>query len=582
MRWSRQLLPTLREIPLEAEIPSHQLMLRAGLIRRLGAGLYTFLPVGLRALRKVERIVREEMDRAGALEVLMPALQPTDLWERTGRLESLRDVMFRVGDRQERGLVLGPTHEEVITDLVAREVNSWRQLPRTFYQIQTKFRDEIRPRFGLMRAKEFIMKDAYSFDADSEGADASYRAMYEAYERIFRRCGLRAKAVEADTGAMGGKSSHEFMVLADSGEDGIVECDRCSYAANRERAEARPDETLPWPADAASLESVPTPGARTIEEVSRFLGVPPQRLVKTLIYLADGQPVAALLPGDRELNEIKLRNALGAKTVQLADDATIERVTGAPVGFAGPQGLKIPLWADQRLRGCRGAVTGANRADTHALHFDLARDAGAAVTFADLAFAREGDGCPRCAEGRLREKRGIEVGHVFRLGTKYSEALHAEFLDEAGQRRTIIMGCYGIGVTRTLQAVIEQHHDEQGIIWPVSVAPYTVEVLAINMQSAACVAAAEAAVAALEQAGLDVLYDDRDARPGVKFNDADLLGLPYRVSVGDRALARGVVEIKRRADGSVVEVAPAELAARLSAMVREDETRLNDGAPLQG
>jgi len=578
MRWSRQLLPTLREVPLEAEIPSHQLALRAGLIRRLGAGLYIFLPAGLRALRKVERIIREEMDRAGAIEVLMPALQPAEIWERTGRLESLKDVMFHVGDRQDRGLVLGPTHEEVITELVAREINSWRQLPRTFYQIQTKFRDEIRPRFGLMRAKEFIMKDAYSFDADAEGADASYQAMYAAYERIFRRCGVRAKAVEADTGAMGGKSSHEFMVLADSGEDGIVECDHCAYAANRERAEARAGEAPAWPDDAAPLEMVPTPGARTIEEVSKFLGVPAGRLVKTLVYLADGNPVAALVPGDRELNEIKLRNALGARALQLADDATIERVTGAPVGFAGPCGLKIPVWADGRLKGCRGAVTGANRADTHAIHFNLDRDAGTVVAFSDLAFAREGDGCPRCAAGVLREKRGIEVGHVFRLGTKYSEALHAEYLDEAGQRKTIIMGCYGIGVTRTLQAVIEQHFDANGIRWPVSVAPYTVEVVAINMQSPACVAAAEAAVAALEAAGIDVLYDDRDARPGVKFNDADLLGLPYRVSVGERSLARGVLEIKRRADGQMTEVPPADLAARLSRMIRDDEARLANGA----
>ncbi len=577
MRWSRQLLPTLREVPLEAEIPSHQLLLRAGLIRRLGAGLYTFLPAGLRALRKVERIVREEMDRAGALEVLMPALQPAELWERTGRLETMKDVMFHIGDRQERGLVLGPTHEEVITDLAAREINSWRQLPRTFYQIQTKFRDEIRPRFGLMRAKEFIMKDAYSFDADTEGALRSYRAMYEAYERIFRRCGLRAKAVEADTGAMGGKSSHEFMVLAESGEDGVIECDHCSYAANRERAEAR-EVAAAWPEDAAPMEIVPTPGARTIEEVSKFLDAPPARLVKTLIYLADERPIAALVPGDRGLNEIKLRQALGAAVVRLADDATIERVTGAPVGFAGPAGLQIPIVADWRLRGARGVVSGANRADAHVRHLDLARDVSADISWADLAFPRAGDPCPRCAEGTLRELRGIEVGHVFLLGTKYSEALHAEYLDEAGARKTIIMGCYGIGVTRTLQAVIEQRHDANGIVWPVTIAPYPVEILALNMQSPSCVAAAEAAETALAAAGIEALYDDRDARAGVKFNDADLLGLPYRVSIGDRSLGRGVVEIKRRADGRVTEVPPSELAATLATMIREEEARLSDGA----
>ena len=578
MRWSRQLLPTLREVPLEAEIPSHQLLLRAGLARRLAAGLYIFLPAGLRALRKVERIVREEMDRIGALEVLMPALQPTELWERTGRLDALREVMFRLRDRQDRDLVLGPTHEEVITDLVAREINSWRQLPRTFYQIQTKFRDEIRPRFGLMRAKEFIMKDAYSFDADEVGADRSYQAMYEAYERIFRRCGLRAQAVEADTGAMGGKSSHEFMVVAESGEDGIVECGACGYAANRERAEAAIGP-VQWPEDRASPAEVATPAARTIEQVSRSLGVPPARMIKTLIYLADGRPVAALVPGDRELNEIKLRRAAGAEDVRLADDSMIERVTGAPVGFAGPIGLSVPILADERLRGGRGLVAGANRADAHLLHVDLERDVRN-IQFADLAFTRAGDACPRCAGGTLSERRGIEVGHVFRLGTKYSRALGAEFLDEAGVRRTAIMGCYGIGVTRTLQAVIEQNHDEQGIVWPVPVAPYAAEVVIVNMQSVPCVEMGEQLYSELGQAGLDPLLDDRDVRPGVKFNDADLLGLPFRITVGDRSLARGVVEIRCRATGEVIETAPAEAAGRVAERVREEEAKLAYGAPI--
>ncbi len=568
MRWSRQLLPTLREAPLEAEIPSHQLLLRAGLARRLGAGLYTFLPAGLRALRKVEQIIREEMDRAGALEVLMPALQPTDLWARTGRLETLRDVMFHVRDRQERDLVLGPTHEEVITDLVAREINSWRQLPRTFYQIQTKFRDEIRPRFGLMRAKEFIMKDAYSFDADEAGADASYRAMYSAYERIFQRCGVRTKAVEADTGAMGGKSSHEFMVLAESGEDGLVECERCAYAANRERAESATAPRIEWPEDRAPAEIVATPGARTIEQVSQYLDVAPSRLVKTLIYLADSRPIAALVPGDRELNEIKLRRATGAEALTLADDATIERVTGAPVGFAGPIGLNVPIWADLWLRGGRGLIAGANRADAHVVHVDFERDVGE-LAFADLAFARGGDPCPRCSDGVLREQRGIEVGHVFRLGTKYSRALGAEFLDESGVRKPVIMGCYGIGVTRTLQAVIEQNRDEQGIRWPISVAPWSVEVVVVNLQNAACVETGERLYAELGAAGLDPLLDDRDARPGVKFNDADLLGLPFRVTVGERSLARGVVEIRRRAGGDVVELPPAEAVTWLVGQVRK-------------
>jgi len=569
----------LREVPLEAEIPSHQLLLRAGLARRLAAGLYTFLPAGLRALRKIEAIVREEMDRAGALEVLMPALQPPDLWQRTGRMETLREVMFRLRDRQDREMVLGPTHEEVITDLVAREINSWRQLPRTFYQIQTKFRDEIRPRFGLMRAKEFIMKDAYSFDTDEDGADRSYQAIYAAYERIFRRCGLRVKAVEADTGAMGGKSSHEFMVPAESGEDGIVECDRCSYAANREQAEARPEPTT-GPDDTAEPVAIPTPGARTIEQVSSALGVPPGRLVKTLIYLADGRPIAALVPGDRELNEIKLRRAVEAQEIRLADDLTIEQVTGAPVGFAGPIGLSVPIWADVRLRGARGMVVGGNRSDTHIIHVDLDREVPH-LRFAELAFARSGDRCPRCAPGRLQESRGIEVGHVFRLGTKYSRALGAEFLDEAGARRPAVMGCYGIGVTRTLQAVIEQHHDEKGILWPASVAPFVAEIVLLNPQNAVAAETANHLYEALRRAGLDPLLDDRDARPGVKFNDADLLGLPYRVNIGDRSLARGVVEIVRRRDGTVVEMPPEQAAAWLADRLRAEIEGGTDGAPLQ-
>lgn len=550
VRWSKQLIPTLREAPQEAEIPSHQLMLRAGLIRKLASGLYTFLPLGLRALRKVERIVREEMDRAGALEILMPALHPQEIWEQTGRFDVLKDVMFKIRDRQERPMVLGPTHEEIVTDLVAHEVSSYRQLPINLYQIQTKFRDEIRPRFGLMRAKEFIMKDAYSFDTSWEGAEASYQAMYAAYKRIFKRCGLRTKIVEADTGAMGGSSSHEFMVLADSGEDGLVECEKCPYAANLERAETALEGAPRVFADAEKMpEVVATPGRRTIEEVADFFKSPPERFIKTLIYLADGAPVAVLVPGEREVNEIKLRRALKAESVTLADDATIQRVTGAPVGFAGPVGLTIRMIADLRLRGVRGAISGANRNDAHVVNVDLARDTTVAE-FADLVFAREGDGCPRCG-GRLVQKRGIEVGHVFKLGTKYSEKLGATYLDAEGKQHPAIMGCYGIGVTRTLQAVIEQCHDKDGIIWPVSIAPYDVQILAVNMQHAESVQIAEKLVAELEARGVEVLYDDRDERPGVKFKDADLLGLPVRVSVGEKSLAKGGVEIRLRHSGEV-------------------------------
>ncbi|MBU0678080.1 MAG: proline--tRNA ligase [Verrucomicrobia bacterium] len=574
MRWSKQLIPTLREVPQEAEIASHQLMLRAGLIRRLGAGLYTFLPMGLRALRKVERIIREEMDRAGALEVLMPALQPAEIWERTGRLDAMADVMFRISDRQSRALVLGPTHEEIITDLAAREIASYRDLPRNFYQIQTKFRDEIRPRFGLMRAKEFIMKDAYSFDADWDATQRSYDAMYEAYARIFQRCGLRTKIVEADTGAMGGSSSHEFMVLADSGEDGIVECDGCSYAANLERAESRTNSGGVFEGADKSIDEVRTPETRTIEEVAKFFKSEPGRQIKTLIYVVDGKPVAVLCPGDREINEIKLARTLNAGAVELADDATIEEATGAPVGFAGPVGLGIPVYADIKLKGIRGAITGANKEDAHIVNVDLDRDAKV-KEYADLTFAKAGDGCPRCEGGHLVEQRGVEVGHVFKLGTKYSEALGARYLDADGKEKPVIMGCYGIGVTRTLQAVIEQSHDKDGIVWPMSVAPYEVEVLAISAQDPETMRVCDEIVTEAESAGIEVLFDDRDDRPGVKFKDADLVGLPLRLSVGERSLAKGVVEIKCRETGEVEEVPVANASAVLLQRVTDLKSRLS-------
>ena len=568
IRWSQQLIPTLREAPAEAEIPSHQLMLRAGLIRKLAGGLYTFLPLGLRALRKVERIVREEMDGAGAQEILMPAMHPQELWERTGRFDVLKDVMFKIKDRQERNLVLGPTHEEVVTDLVAHEVQSYRQLPINLYQIQTKFRDEIRPRFGLMRAKEFVMKDAYSFDMDLAGVEKSYQAMYRAYERIFKRAGLRTKAVEADTGAMGGSASHEFMVLAEAGEDGVIECDACAYAANLERAEGVGRGEKNFAEADQAVVTVATPNRKSIMGVSAFFQSPPARLIKTLIYLADEKPVAALVPGDREVNELKLKRALKAKTLVLADDATVAQVTGAPVGFAGPVGLTIPLIADEKLQGYRGAIAGANQADAHLVHVDLARDAQI-TSWADISNANAGDGCPRCGKGTLVAKRGIEVGHVFKLGTKYSEALGAGYLDVAGQRQTAIMGCYGIGVTRTLQSVIEQSHDVNGIIWPISIAPYQVEVLPINVAHAPTMEAAHKIAAELEAAGFDVLFDDRDERPGVKFKDADLLGLPIRVNVGEKGLAKGVLEIKLRHNGEMRTAAPDQTLAAVVAAAQE-------------
>ncbi len=543
MHWSKTLIPTLRDIPQEAEIPSHQLMLRAGLIRKLSGGLYTFLPLGLRALRRVERIVREEMDRAGAIEVLMPALHPREIWDQSGRYEVLRDVMFRMRDRQDREMVLGPTHEEIVTDLVAHQINSYRQLPKTIYQIQTKFRDEIRPRFGLMRAKEFIMKDAYSFDADWEGVEQSYQAMYNAYTRIFERCGLRVKVVEADTGAMGGSSSHEFMVLADSGEDGLVECTGCAYAANLERAERMPPANESK-GDPAPLCEVKTPHRRTVEEVAAFLHVRPEEMIKTLIYLCEEQPVAVLVPGNRELNEHKLARALEGRPIRMADEETVVKTTGAPLGFAGPAGLRIPVYADQELKTLRQHVAGANRADAHVIHLNLARDASVTAFF-DLATAREGDMCPRCGAS-MREKRGIEVGHVFKLGTKYSERFQAQYLDAEGRRQTMIMGCYGIGVTRTLQAIIEQSHDEQGIVWPATVAPYAASLLVLNTEHAESLIVAEQLASALSACGLETLLDDRDERPGVKFKDADLIGLPLRIVVSERSLAEKKVEIKRR------------------------------------
>ncbi len=545
MRWSQTLISTLREAPQDAEINSHKLMIRASLIMKLGGGLYTFLPLGLRALRKVERIVREEMDRAGAVEILMPALQPREIWDQSGRYEILRDAMFKIRDRQEREMVLGPTHEEVVTDLAARQINSYRQLPKTFYQIQTKFRDEIRPRFGLMRAKEFSMKDAYSFDVSWEAADVSYQAMYDAYVRIFKRCGLKTKVVEADTGAMGGNFSHEFMVLADSGEDGLAECESCAYAANLERAERSQLKLEPKNTDQLP-QQIATPNKRTIEEVASFLKLKPTNLLKTLIYVADGKPIAVLVQGNRELNEHKLRRALGGVTLQMADDATIEKVTGAPVGFAGPVGLNIPVYADAELQTSRVYAVGANLADTHLINVVLQRDAKI-TEYYDLVIVREGDLCPRC-NSKLREKRGIEVGHVFKLGTKYSKAFDAGYLDAEGNRQIAVMGCYGIGVTRTLQAVIEQSADANGIIWPLNIAPFQVCLVVPNVQHPESMRAAEKLLAELESSGIEVIFDDRDERPGVKFKDADLLGIPIRVVISERSLSEGCAEIKQRSE----------------------------------
>lgn len=568
MRWTKNFVPTLKETPQEAEIRSHQLLLQAGLIRRLSAGLYTYMPMGLRALRKVENIVRQEMDAAGAIEVLMPAMQPAEIWETSGRLASMGEVMYSCVDRQGRDMVLGPTHEEVITSLAAREIASYRQLPVNFYQIQTKFRDEIRPRFGAMRAKEFIMKDAYSFDADWDGATASYEAMYEAYIRIFERCGLDTKVVEADTGAIGGQSSHEFMVLADSGEDGLVDCTQCEYAANLEKAESAATDPLVFPDCEKACETVETPGQRTIDEVSTFLGIEKRQLLKTLIYLVDDQPIAVLLPGDREINELKLARVIGGEKLELADDDTILKATRAPTGFAGPVGIDIPVYADRMLRGCKGGVSGANCADAHILNIDIERDCTIA-DYIDVIFAREGDSCPRCG-ALLDEKRGIEVGHVFKLGTKYSQAFGARYLNSEDKEQDMIMGCYGIGISRTLQSVIEQNYDDDGIVWPVSVAPCQVEVLAINASDDQVIAAAAQIESELEAAGIEVLMDDRNESPGFKFKDADLLGLPLRINVGRRGLDAGIVDIRVRRSGERRDVAIGDIVSEVQAFLKDN------------
>lgn len=566
MRWSRTLISTLRDDPQEAEIASHKLMVRAGLVQKLSGGLYTFLPLGLRSLHKIMQIVREEMDRAGAQEILMPALQPAELWEKSGRLAAMGPNMFKLRDRLDRLMALGPTHEEVVTEVLSGAISSYRQLPCTVYQIQTKFRDEIRPRFGLMRAKEFIMKDAYSFDTSFEAADASYQAMYDAYTRIFKRCGLDAHPVEADTGDIGGKWSHEFMVLADSGEDGIVGCPACGYAANQERAERK--IAAPADPDCPAIESVPTPNARTIDDLVKFFGCRADAFVKTLIYLADGKPVAACVPGDRELNELKFRRLLGVKKLELADEATIRKVTGAPVGFAGPVGLAmpVPVYADQALKGAKDRITGANKEGTHIKHVDLARDAKI-TAYEDLVIVGAGDICPHCGQP-MNLKRGIEVGHVFKLGTKYTEAFDARYLSVEGKRELMVMGCYGIGVTRTLQAVIEQNHDKDGILWPASVAPFAVTLLELDPKDAKVCEIVDTLEKALEAKGIDVFVDDREERPGVKFKDADLIGCPVRVVVGARGLAKGGIEIKARASKDVKLVPPEQAVAEIEALLK--------------
>jgi prolyl-tRNA synthetase len=544
MLYSRLLIPTLKEVPAEAEAASHILLFRAGMIRKLASGIYDYLPLGLQVLRKVENIVREEMNRAGAQEVLLPAVQPAELWQESGRWQIYGKELLRFQDRHGRNCCFGPTHEEVITDLVRREVHSYRQLPLNLYQIQVKFRDEIRPRFGLIRGREFIMKDAYSFDIDEAGAELTYRAMYEAYSRIFSRCGLTFKAVEADTGPIGGSFSHEFMVLAETGEDFLASCSACDYAANLEKAEVPASESNPGPLPAGTPTLVATPGVRTVEEVAAFLKVQPQDIAKTLIYETDQGPVAVLIRGDHEVNEVKVRNLLGATELLLAGPARVKELTGAEVGFAGPLGLNIPVYADQAVAQLAVMVIGANKDDHHLTGVHPKRDLQF-TKVADLRQVTEQDPCPRCG-AKLTMLKGIEVGHVFKLGFKYSKALNAKFLDADGEEQFIFMGCYGIGVSRIVAAAIEQSYDADGIIWPMALAPFQVGLVPINVNDQTTWETANRLHDELTAAGIQVLLDDRDERPGVKFKDMDLLGLPIRIVVGPKTLAKGQAEVRQR------------------------------------
>ncbi len=566
MRFSRALIPTVKEAPADAANVSHVLLTRGGFIRRVGAGMYDFLPLGLRVLRKVETIVREEIDRTGALEVLMPALLPAEYFKETGRYDLYGPTLFRVTDRKGGDYHLGPTHEEIVTDIARREIRSWRDMPKTLYQVQVKFRDEPRPRGGLLRCREFIMKDAYSFDVDEAGAANSYEGMRVAYRRIFDRMALSYRMVAADPGAIGGSTSAEFQVLVDSGEDAIVACPKCDYAANVEAAKVLPIDA---PDEApAALEKVHTPGHGTIDEVTKFLGVTPQRMLKSLVYVAGGNAVMVVVRGDHDVNEVLLARALGVDEVFMASEADVKKATGANVGFAGPVGFKGKLVVDRTAAGVKNGVTGANETDQHFKNVVRGRDFEGDV--ADVRLAATGDTCPSCKEGKLGSYKGIEAGHIFILGTKYSAAMGATFLDEAQQKKPLVMGCYGIGVSRLVATAIEQHHDADGMRWPMSIAPYHVHLVTIGKDDVV-VEAAKQLYEALWHKGIEVLWDDRDERPGSKFKDADLIGLPVRVTVGGKGLAAGNIEIKPRteSDPKKSELVPvADAVARVESLVR--------------
>ena len=571
MLWSKTLIPTLKEDPAYAEVISHKLLVRAGFIKQVSRGVYDYFPLALRVIRKIEQIVREEMNRAGAQELLMPISAPAELWQESGRWEMYGKELLRFKDRNERDFCLGPTHEEIVTDLVRRSVRSYRELPFNLYQIQTKFRDEPRPRFGLMRGREFIMKDAYSFHTDVEDCRREYDNMVQTYKRIFTRCGLSFRPVEADTGAIGGNQSHEFQVLAESGEDAIVSCNTCDYAANVEKAEVR--AARPAGRDIAEespqLEKVSTPGKKSVAEVAEYLKLPVERFIKTLVFKTDsGEFVAALVRGDHEINDLKLRAVLGAREIALADEASVAAAAGAMPGFLGPIGLKLRMIADLSVHGMRAAVTGANEADAHFIQVDQERDFTPSA-FADLRLAVSGDPCPRCDSGTLETHRGIEVGQVFYLGTKYSVAMGATYLDAEGRERPIEMGCYGIGISRLVAAAIEQNHDANGIIWPFSLAPFQVLLLPINYKDKAIREAADKLYQELQQNGVEVLLDDRDERPGVKFKDADLVGIPLRVTIGAKGLEKGCIELRSRRDSKTEEIPVADSVTKIRAVLTQ-------------
>jgi prolyl-tRNA synthetase len=569
MRATALLAPTLREAPADAEVISHRLLLRAGFIRRVAAGVYNYLPLAVRVLKKIEQIIREEMDRQGGQELLMPILQPAELWQESGRWDVYGPELFRLKDRHDRDFALGPTHEEIITTLVRGEVNSYKQLPLLLYQIQNKYRDERRPRFGLMRGREFIMKDLYSFDRDEEGLQISYLKMHDAYTRIFQRCGLRFRPVEADSGAIGGTETHEFMVLAESGEASVLFCESasCDYAANVERAaQVSPPEKAKD--NLKNIIEIETPDCRTIDEVSRFLGILPQNIIKTLLYETEAAVVAVLVRGDRDVNEIKLLNALGCLRVDLAGEETIRKVTGASRGFSGPVGLKgVKIIADLEAASLVNAAAGANRDHFHCLNVNPGRDFSIDI-LTDVRMVQAGEPCPLCGR-QLKQARGIEVGQIFKLGIKYSKLLGADYLDESGKVQPVIMGCYGIGVTRTMAAAIEQNNDQDGIIWPAAIAPFQVVVIPVNSKDAGQAALAEKTYARLAAAGIELILDDRPERAGVKFKDADLIGYPLRITIGSKALAEKQIEVRVRRSGDTTMIPEEKLESAVLELLKD-------------